>query len=189
MPLIDKAEAGLLTDADLITAQEQTAKIMGPSNPTSDLQVGAIMAFAKNSCPTNWSETNGQLFPFLVSGALNWDGLNLFLATDGVLPIQQVAANIFVKLPDLRGEFIRGWDHGRGVDPGRLNNTWQVQQQANAVGSPQLNTWGDNRHTGMGGSHPFLISSATGAYSEFTPKPNTEIRPRNQAFLHCIKVK
>ena len=29
------------------------------------------------------------------------------------------AANTTFRLPDLRGEFIRGWDHGRGVDNGR----------------------------------------------------------------------
>ncbi|MGL4858397.1 MAG: phage tail protein [Enterobacteriaceae bacterium] len=29
------------------------------------------------------------------------------------------------KLPDLRGEFIRGWDDGRGVDAGREIFSWQ----------------------------------------------------------------
>ncbi|WP_434524430.1 tail fiber protein [Photorhabdus asymbiotica] len=29
------------------------------------------------------------------------------------------------RLPDLRGEFIRGWDDGRGVDPSRLLLAWQ----------------------------------------------------------------
>lgn len=29
-------------------------------------------------------------------------------------------------LPDLRGEFIRGWDANRGVDPGRALLSWQV---------------------------------------------------------------
>ncbi len=30
------------------------------------------------------------------------------------------------RVPDLRGEFIRGWDDSRGVDPGRVRGTWQA---------------------------------------------------------------
>jgi hypothetical protein len=30
------------------------------------------------------------------------------------------------RLPDLRGEFIRGWDANRGIDPGRALLSWQV---------------------------------------------------------------
>lgn len=30
-----------------------------------------------------------------------------------------------LKLVDLRGEFIRGWDDGRGIDSGRALLTWQ----------------------------------------------------------------
>jgi microcystin-dependent protein len=29
------------------------------------------------------------------------------------------------KIPDLRGEFVRGWDDGRGVDSGRVFGSWQ----------------------------------------------------------------
>ncbi|WP_252403676.1 phage tail protein, partial [Escherichia coli] len=39
------------------------------------------------------------------------------------------------KLPDLRGEFIRGWDDGRGVDTGRGLVTWQDWAQMNIHGS------------------------------------------------------
>lgn len=31
-------------------------------------------------------------------------------------------------LPDLRGEFIRGWDNGRGIDPGRGLNSLQLDE-------------------------------------------------------------
>ena len=32
-------------------------------------------------------------------------------------------ASTTFRLPDLRGEFVRGWDHGRGVDPDRAGRT------------------------------------------------------------------
>lgn len=52
------------------------------------------------------------------------------------------------QLPDLRGEFLRGWDNGRGVDAGRDLLSWQygsllVQEahyQVNNVVSPSGNT-------------------------------------------------
>ena len=31
------------------------------------------------------------------------------------------------RVPDLRGEFVRGWDHGRGADTGRVLGSKQAQ--------------------------------------------------------------
>ncbi|MBS9422297.1 phage tail protein [Photorhabdus caribbeanensis] len=39
------------------------------------------------------------------------------------------------RLPDLRGEFIRGWDDSRGVDPGRVCGSWQGDAIQNITGS------------------------------------------------------
>lgn len=39
------------------------------------------------------------------------------------------------KLPDLRGEFIRGWDDGRGVDSGRSLLSMQFDAMQNATGT------------------------------------------------------
>ncbi|WP_049583112.1 phage tail protein [Photorhabdus luminescens] len=39
------------------------------------------------------------------------------------------------KVPDLRGEFIRGWDDSRGVDPGRVCGSWQGDALQNITGS------------------------------------------------------
>jgi len=86
-------------------------------------------------------------------------------------------------IPDLRGEFIRGWDAGRGVDSGRV------------FGSIQLDDFKEHSH---------LYSSATPCYDGvdsvtvnsgdtcFPQKPTqneggTETRPRNIALLPCIK--
>ncbi|WP_231679148.1 phage tail protein, partial [Ralstonia pseudosolanacearum] len=48
-------------------------------------------------------------------------------------------------LPDLRGEFLRGWDDGRGVDSGRGIGTWQS-------GSPVV-------HDDVGGIASFNITA------------------------------
>ncbi|KER01705.1 tail fiber protein [Photorhabdus temperata subsp. temperata] len=39
------------------------------------------------------------------------------------------------RLPDLRGEFIRGWDDSRGVDPGRMCGSRQEDALQNITGS------------------------------------------------------
>ena len=38
------------------------------------------------------------------------------------------------RLPDLRGEFIRAWDNGRGIDSGRTLGSWQADALQNIQG-------------------------------------------------------
>jgi microcystin-dependent protein len=87
-----------------------------------DLFCGSISAFAVNEAPPGWLECSGQLvsrsqFPRLFAkiGAA-------FGAGDG---------STTFNVPDLRGEFIRGWDHGRGIDNfpnGRPFGSFQFHQ-------------------------------------------------------------
>lgn len=92
-------------------------------------------------------------------------------------------------LPDLRGEFIRGWDNARGVDSGR------------GIGTSQAGSFVDHTHTtgnfmsfdfGSSSTHngPHF-TSATGQSSRTTSGASTgagsETRPRNVALHYCIK--
>ncbi|MDQ8075528.1 tail fiber protein [Escherichia coli] len=67
----------------------------------SALPVGVPVPWPSATPPTGWLKCNGAPF-----AAENYPKLALVYPTN--------------KLPDLRGEFIRGWDDGRGVDSGRL---------------------------------------------------------------------
>lgn len=90
-------------------------------------------------------------------------------------------------LPNLLGEFIRGWDGGRGIDPGRVFGSWQVDElRSHRHFTPTItrdvydSTGGDG---GYGqdtptGSGPNVFTSTTGG---------TETRPRNVALLPCIR--
>ncbi|AUY03116.1 phage tail protein [Escherichia coli] len=66
----------------------------------SALPVGVPVPWPSATPPTGWLKCNGAAF-----SAEEYPELAKAYPTN--------------KLPDLRGEFIRGWDDGRGVDSGR----------------------------------------------------------------------
>ncbi|EHU9036766.1 tail fiber protein, partial [Escherichia coli] len=66
----------------------------------SALPVGVPVPWPSATPPTGWLKCNGAAF-----SAEEYPELAKVYPTN--------------KLPDLRGEFIRGWDGGRGIDTGR----------------------------------------------------------------------
>jgi len=91
------------------------------------------------------------------------------------------------KLPDLRGEFIRGWDDGRGIDPNRGVGSFQA-----ATGiSPALGGFDfgggigiDNGESGVW--HPtYSRYSVTGSVGDGVEYKT--VRPRNIAFNYIVR--
>ncbi|EJJ8178894.1 TPA: tail fiber protein [Escherichia coli] len=66
----------------------------------SALPVGVIVPWPSATPPTGWLKCNGAVF-----SSVEYPKLAKAYPTN--------------KLPDLRGEFIRGWDDGRGIDAER----------------------------------------------------------------------
>lgn len=65
-------------------------------------------------------------------------------------------------LPDGRGELIRGWDDGRGVDGGRALGSWQAGSIQSHTHSGSSADGGSHSHSGSaqsGGSHSHAASS------------------------------
>jgi microcystin-dependent protein len=105
---------------------------------------------------------------------------------DGGVP--WVPATEFL-LPDLRGEFIRGWDRGRGVDPDRAFGVAQmdvVGPHEHGTNGNQITTVSGGASVGSGGGKYW-----NGAYPVHTMGAlegiGSETRPRNVALLPCIK--
>ena len=73
---------------------------------------GSVFCFAAQSPPTGYLECNGQIV------ARSGTYANLFAAIGTAFNTGGESSSQF-RLPDLRGEFVRGYDHGRGVDSGR----------------------------------------------------------------------
>ena len=89
------------------------------------------------------------------------------------------------KLPDLRGEFIRGWDNARGADPYRVILDWQkcsIQRHSHAQNITVFSEGGTGNPWGSGGDkfecdYWFNTGEAGG----------NETRPRNVAFMYIVK--
>ena len=105
------------------------------------------------------------------------------------------------KLPDLRGEFVRGWDHGRGVDVNRqILSSQQDQIERHKHVAPYSEAFaapfGQTSGTGYQGSgrtdyDNYLYHTNDG--SDFNGPVNStdvigdETRPRNVALMPIIK--
>lgn len=105
---------------------------------TRQVPSGAVQYFATGAAPTGWLKANGALVSRSTYAALFSAIGTTFGAGDGSTTFQ---------LPDLRGEFLRALDDGRGIDTGRALGS--AQGDANKAHSHGGSTGsaGDHAHT------------------------------------------
>lgn len=84
---------------------------------SGQVPVGTINAFASQVVPANYLECDGST---LSTSQFN-DLFNVIGYTYG-------GSGTSFNVPDLRGEFIRGWDNGRGIDSGRGFASFQADE-------------------------------------------------------------
>lgn len=142
------------------------------------VSAGTVIHVAMNSAPTGYLKANG-------AAVSRTTYATLFAAIGTTFGVGDGSTTF--ALPDLRGEFIRGWDDARGVDSGRSLGTWQdpsLQSHTHLVPSTiDIPTGGNIPFSGTGqiggaGASMNAVSQATGG---------AETRPRNVALLACIK--
>ena len=81
--------------------------------------LGSVFCIAHTSVPSGYLECNGDNIP---NGTGTVQGI-----TANFAPLRALIGS---SLPDLRGEFVRGYDHGRGVDSSRSMLSPQGDQNA-----------------------------------------------------------
>lgn len=134
---------------------------------------GTVFFVAGSSAPAKSLKANGAAVSRTTYAALFAAIGTTFGAGDG---------STTFNLPDLRGEFIRGFDDGRGADPGRVFGSWQGDEfRSHNHGTPYTQNVVSNTSYGVtmmvGNNNTAWTSSAGG----------NETRPRNMALLACIK--
>ena len=124
----------------------------GGSSPTTNVvdstPIGTVSYFAAPTAPTGYLECNGSV----ISQTQYSD---LFAAIGSRYNTGGEGSGNF-RLPDLRGEFIRGWDNGRGLDRSfdgtttRAFGSWQIGslhahdgERKDYGGGAWTNMWGD----------------------------------------------
>ena len=138
----------------------------------SVVPAGIIMLWASTTVPAGWLECNGQ-------------------STTGYAAL---AAVVGANVPDLRGEFVRGWDNGRGIDPARSIKS----AQSDAFQGHFHDFYSDNEQTSGGGGGRSVrakntlqpngtVGSASTDGINGSPRTSSETRPRNIALMYIIK--
>jgi len=151
----------------------------GAGTPT-----GAIAYFPSTTAPTGWLKINGALlsrvaYPELYSYAVASGNMAASDATWQAGQFSPGDGSTTFRIPDLRGEFLRGLDDGRGVDAGRTIGSYQGDalkahtHDVASIAGGSSGTFGK-----LTGSTNAVTSGSTGG---------TETRPRNLAMLACIK--
>lgn len=150
---------------------------MPVTNPGGAVKAGTVAHFAASTAPAGWIKANGAAISRSAYAGLFAAIGTTYGAGDG---------STTFNLPDLRGEFVRSLDDGRGVDSGRGIGTFQNHQ------------FEDHRHISFGtagGGYPTgalgpFSGSSQGAYNTWYAvdgSRGSETRPRNVAMLACIK--
>ena len=159
---------------------------------------GTVLYFAGSSAPAGWLKANGAAVSRTAYAALFAAIGTTYGAGDG---------RSTFNLPDLRGEFIRGWDDGRGVDSPRPMGSAQVdavRQHYHGIGyiSPNnddgafvVRNWTTAEQQNL----QFINGNGNSAIRTLSASSNLgttnaidesagETRPRNVALLAIIKI-
>ena len=165
-----------------------------PSFQTAAFTItGEIKMWSTNTPPTGYLECNGAAVSRTTYATLFAVIGTTYGAGDG---------STTFNLPDTRGYFIRGWDHGAGVDTGRAfgstqadafkahNHTANVSDPTHFHGIPTFagNTAGGSNANAFSASTGGTTAAAsTGIGVSITNTGGTETRPLNLALMFIIK--
>ena len=167
----------------------------GSTWESGSVPAGSVSAFAGLAVPTGWLECNGAAISRSTYATL-------FAAISTHYGVGDGSSTF--NLPDLRGEFVRGFDNSRGVDSGRTFASAQSDQNKSHTHTASVTDPG-HAHNLLYGSGAFggtsgattvrdsgtitdrIGSNTTGISVANTSQGGTEVRVRNIAMMYIIK--
>jgi microcystin-dependent protein len=168
-----KTSGGTMTGPLLLNTSNPSTSATAASKGYVDATVGAsilpgqIVMWGTSTPPAGWLECKGQ-------STAGYPNLTALFGTN---------------LPDLRGEFVRGWDGipARGVDPGRGIRSFQgqtIESHAHTYQNANLTIIQES-----GGLVVNSIQKPTLTYNtaSTTAAGSAETRPRNIALMFIVK--
>lgn len=160
--------------------------------------VGAIEAYYGTTPPPGWVELNGGLasrttFALLYNHALTQGGGLVSEGTWAASAWTRFGAgdgSTTFRLPDFRSEFLRGWDHGRNLDAGRVLGSFQDGDNAPHTHAFWANVGGTSSH-----ANQILVSNPPGPQGDellvtgtnYIQNQGSEARPRNAAIMWIMR--
>lgn len=167
-----------LADVESKSTARANLDVFSKSETRQMAPSGVVAYFARSTAPAGWLKANGAAISRTAYADLFASIGTIYGVGDGF--------NTF-NLPDLRGEFLRGWDDGRGADSGRSFGSYQADAIASHRHSLHHSGGVSNIDVASPDTQGFT-GDGTGAISGFTdPSGGPETRPRNRAMLACIK--
>ncbi len=160
---------------------------------SGEVPPGAVVSFAMIEPPPGWLVCDGSV-------------LNSVDDVD-YIPLYNTIGNTYggtsgedFNIPDLRGEFVRGWDASRGADSGRSFGSWQDWDPGRHYHSikrisynyiPHGHYWTYHHPHSAGDTSDYTIRSTLAYYQQSDGNWNwsttNDGRPRNVALQYCIK--
>lgn len=167
---------------------------------TAGAPTGKIDLFATSTPPNGWLECDGSAISRTAYPALN----NLASTASYAVPWGPGDGSTTFNIPDLRGYFVRSWDHGAGRDSGRTFGSTQGDAFGSHTHSAVVHDPGHHHGYGAtqssGSSTTSAVTSSgrllgtaqtdtatTGISVTNSSVGSSETRPKNIALLYAIK--
>lgn len=174
-------------DDDPVTSTSGEWVNLTPDVNIDPIPTGTIITFSASTPPTGYLECDGSAI-----SRTTYSALFAVIADDYGVGDGSSTFNI----PDLRGQFIRGWAHGQSTDPDKATRTDRGDgTTGDAVGTKQAEGTKSHTHsvplhydlnTGGYGSIP-VGRSITSATTTTGATGGNETRPLNIYMMYCIK--